>query len=155
MSPKDNKLSPGDTKIVLRICSRKVMLTRVHKQFERVVMKSFLSKRFSASILWAGSICLVSAAGVVNSPYEASLRAPLAGGGAVTFACDGTITLASTVAITNDTSLDASGHSIVISGGSIVRLFTVKSNLTFTLRTLTLARGFALGTNGVSGGGTG
>jgi hypothetical protein len=36
--------------------------------------------------------------------------AVFAGGGTVTFACDGTITLANTLAITNSTLIDASGH---------------------------------------------
>jgi len=44
---------------------------------------------------------------------EASLRAALAGGGTVTFDCDGTITLANTLVITNDTTVDASGHTII------------------------------------------
>ena len=51
---------------------------------------------------WAG--------GVVTSCTEAALRAAMAGGGAVTFACDGTITLASTITSASDTTLDATGR---------------------------------------------
>src|ERR1039458_7126575 len=57
---------------------------------------------------WAG--------GVVTNCTETALRAAMAGGGVVTFACDGTITLASTITNENDTALDGSGHNVTISG---------------------------------------
>jgi hypothetical protein len=50
------------------------------------------------------------AAGVVTSCSEASLRTAMAGGGTVTFACDGTITLGSTITISVNTILDGTGH---------------------------------------------
>ena len=84
---------------------------------------------------WAG--------GVVTNCTEAALRAAIAGGGLVTFACDGTITLAST--ITNDVNLtlDGSGRQVTISGGGAVRLFWVMTNVQFTAVNLTFADGFA------------
>lgn len=85
------------------------------------------------------------ASGTVTNSSEADLRAALAGGGAVTFAGDGTITLTNTIAITTDTVIDGSGHSIKISGGNMVRLFTVPTNVTLVLRNLTLADGLAIG----------
>ena len=48
-------------------------------------------------------------AGIVRSCTEAALRAAMAGGGTVSFACDGTIPLASTVMVATDTVLDALG----------------------------------------------
>jgi hypothetical protein len=80
---------------------------------------------------------------VVTNCTEAALRAAIAGGGLVTFACDGTITLAST--ITNDVNLtlDGSGRQVTISGGGAVRLFYVMTNVQFTAVNLTLANGFA------------
>jgi fibronectin-binding autotransporter adhesin len=81
------------------------------------------------------------AGGVVNSADEASLRAALAGGGTVTFSVDGTIALSSPLIITNDTTIDGSGHSIIISGSSSVRVFQVNSGVLFTLLTLTVANG--------------
>jgi hypothetical protein len=57
--------------------------------------------------VWAG--------GVVTNCTEAALRAAMAGGGTVTFACDGTIALANTMTNAADTTLDASGHQITIS----------------------------------------
>src|SRR5436190_804432 len=78
---------------------------------------------------------------VVNSADEASLRAALAGGGTVTFSVDGTIALSSQLIITNDTTIDGSGHSVTISGSNSVRIFQVNSNVQFTLATLTVANG--------------
>ena len=49
------------------------------------------------------------ASGTVTIADEGNLRAALVGGGLVTVACDGTILLNSTIAITNDTTLDAAG----------------------------------------------
>ena len=43
----------------------------------------------------------VQAGGVVTNCTEAALRAAMTGGGTVTFACDGTITLASTITNTS------------------------------------------------------
>jgi len=66
--------------------------------------------------------------GVVANPNEAELRAALAGGGTVTFACDGTITLATTITNEVNTTVDASGHQITISGSNTVRVFYVATN---------------------------
>jgi hypothetical protein len=96
----------------------------------------------------AGAVALVlllpSAArggGVVTECTEANLRAAMAGGGTVTFACDGTITLAATITNATKTVLDASGHQITISGGDAVRVFYVATNVNFTVVNLTIANG--------------
>ena len=77
---------------------------------------------------------------------EAALRAAMAGGGTVTFACDGTITLSNTISISANTVLDGSGHQITISGNHAVRVFYVNTNVTLTLLNLTIANGYS--TNG-------
>ena len=59
---------------------------------------------FVPSAAWAG--------GVVTNCTEADLRAAMAGGGMVTFACDGTITLASTITNVSNTTLDGSGRQV-------------------------------------------
>jgi hypothetical protein len=82
------------------------------------------------------------AVGVVTATNEASLSAALAGGGLVTFAVDGTITLTNTLAINSTTTLDGSGHNITISGGNAVGVFTVGS--VFTLTNVTIANGWGL-----------
>ena len=56
------------------------------------------------------------AGGVVSICDEAHLRAALTGGGAVTFACSGTITLTQPITITADTTIDGSGQAVTISG---------------------------------------
>jgi hypothetical protein len=90
---------------------------------------------------WAG--------GVVTNCTEAALRGAMAGGGVVTFACDGTITLASTITNDFDLTLDGSGHGVTISGGGAVRVLYVSTNTELTLINLTIANG--LGTNGGGG----
>ncbi len=79
--------------------------------------------------------------GVVTSCTEANLRAAMAGGGLVTFACEGTITLSSTITNSLDTTLDGSGHQVTISGGDAVRVFYVFPGVTFAINHLTIARG--------------
>jgi hypothetical protein len=83
------------------------------------------------------------AAGVVTSCTEASLRDAMAGGGTVTFACDGTITLASSISNSVNTILDATGHQITISGTNKVQVFCVNSNVTLSISNLTIAKGYA------------
>jgi len=87
--------------------------------------------------------------GVVTNCTEAALRAAMAGGGVVTFTCDGTITLASTITNDFDLTLDGSGHGVTISGGGAVRVFYVSTNTGLTMINLTIANG--LGTNGGGG----
>jgi hypothetical protein len=86
---------------------------------------------------WAG--------GVVTSCTEAALRAAMVGGGVVTFACDGTITLAGTLTNNVDLTLDGSGHNVTISGGGAVRVFCVNTNVSFTVVNVTIADGASQG----------
>jgi hypothetical protein len=89
--------------------------------------------------------------GVVTNRTETALRAAMAEGGTVTFACDGTITLANTITNAAETTLDASGHQITISGNGAVRVFCVNSNVDFTLINLTVANGSCSDTLGGAG----
>ena len=90
------------------------------------------------------------AGGVVTTCTEAALRAAMAGGGTVTFACDGTITLGRTITNVVDTLLDGSGHDVAISGGGSVQVFWVSTNVSFTIHNLAIVNG--LSTNGGGGG---
>ena len=85
------------------------------------------------------------AAGMVTICTEADLRTAMAGGGLVTFGCDGTITLGSTITNSWNTVLDGSGHQIRISGISVTRVFYNNTNVSFTLINLTIADGGSLG----------
>lgn len=84
----------------------------------------------------------VRAAGTVTVCTEASLRTALTGGGTVKFACDGTITLTSPIVMSLDTVLDATGHSIVLSGHQTVRVLLVNTGVKAVLNHLTVANGF-------------
>jgi hypothetical protein len=92
---------------------------------------------------------LALAGGVVTQPTEANLQAALAGGGTVTFACSGTITLSQTLSITQDTIIAAAGYQVTISGGNAVRLFAV-TNAAFQVNGLTLADGRFAGAAGTN-----
>src|SRR5262245_37134180 len=92
----------------------------------------------------------VLAGGVVNNCDEAGLRTALTGGGLVTFNCDATIALTNTLNISVTTTIDATGHEVVLSGNDSVRVFTVSNSITLTLINLTVADGVVAGTNGAA-----
>src|SRR5262245_27077870 len=85
--------------------------------------------------------------GVVTNCTEADLRAALTGGGTVTFACDGIITLANQILIAADTVLDGSGHQVAISGGGQVRVFAVNSGINLTILGLEIIHGLSTNVN--------
>ena len=83
--------------------------------------------------------------GIVMTNSEADLRVVMALGGTVTFACDGTITLASTITNELDVTLDGTGHQVTISGGGRVRVFYNNTNVSFSVVNLTIADGASRG----------
>lgn len=107
------------------------------------------AQRFLCSLLLGTALTLTTlptptawAAGVVTLCTDAGLRAAVAGGGLITFNCGGaaTITLASPITFTQNTTLDGGGL-ITLSGGNASGLLISNSNLTITLRGLTLRDG--------------
>jgi hypothetical protein len=83
---------------------------------------------------------------------EAHLRATIAAAGdpgVVTFACSGTITLASTLTVTSMLELDATGQDITLSGNDAVRVLRVDGG-TLTLTNLTVANGTGDGGGGIA-----
>ena len=78
---------------------------------------------------------------VVSTPTDANLRSAIAAGGWVIIACNGTFTLTNTIDITQNTTLDGSGISAIISGGNAYRLFYVEPGVSFSITNLTLANG--------------
>jgi hypothetical protein len=109
----------------------------------------------SALLVLMSIFCLSSeafAAGVVTSATENSLVAAMAGGGTVTFAVNGTIYLTSTIAVSDDTVLDATGQNVVISGSNSVQIFIINSNTTLAMTNLTLRDGFVQGPANACGG---
>lgn len=79
------------------------------------------------------------AGGIVSICDETHLLAALAGGGTVTFACSGTITLTDTIPVAADMTIDGSGQTVTISGNSAVRTVYVNSGVTLNLNYLTIA----------------
>ncbi len=101
-------------------------------------------KRYWALLVWlalAAPASPAQAGGIVSVCDEAHLRAALAGGGTVTFACSGTITLTAEIAIAADTTIDGSGQAVTISGNDTVRVFNVQTGGAFNLNALTIAHG--------------
>src|SRR5260370_16592451 len=91
----------------------------------------------SAALLICGVVGLASSAvggGTVTNYTQSDLQAALAGGGTVLFAGNGTIILSNTLVIAQDTVLDANGNKVSLSGGNVVRLFQVASNVNYWVK---------------------
>ena len=95
----------------------------------------------------------VAAVGVVTECTEAALRAAVSGGGTISFACTGTITLTSQLEINQDTVIDGGG-SVTLAGNYnyTSRLIMVPAGAALTLNNLTLYRGGRSITSGLDGG---
>jgi hypothetical protein len=74
--------------------------------------------------------CVTTHAATVTVCDEPNLRTAIQSGGLVNFACDGTIVLTNEITISQDTTLDANGHAVTISGNNAVRVFMVDSGIT-------------------------
>ena len=121
------------------------------------IRSEFFCTAFGVCMMLAGAF-LCEAGGVVTNCTETALRTALIGGGAVTFDCDGVLTLSSTLVITNDTTIDATGHDLTLSEGQVVQWFQllqINPGVTLVLNHLTLANGFMRGTNSTVGNGSG
>jgi hypothetical protein len=88
---------------------------------------------------------------VVTNLTEQELRTAIASERPVVFAVDGTITLANTLVITNDTILDGAGQQVTLSGGGAVRVMTANPGVSLTLRNLTIADGYDAGSPSCGG----
>jgi hypothetical protein len=99
------------------------------------------------------SLSFAFSGGTVTNLTQADLETALQGGGTVQFYARGTLALTNTIAITQNTTLDANtnSHQIIISGGSLVRLFQVTSNVQLWVKGLTLSDGSVTGANGANG----
>ncbi len=88
----------------------------------------------------------LAASGTVSTCDWASFDAVYSAapvGGAITFACFGTITPPATVAISSNTVLDGNGNAVIFDGADSLRLFDVATGASLELRELTLQRGRA------------
>ena len=109
-----------------------------------------LGATFRAALLWTalGSGSAL-AGGVVTNCAEADVRTAMEGGGLVTLACEGTITLSNTLRFTANTIIDARGHSVVLSGGNAVRVLEVGPGAEAALFNLTITQGRSTNGGGI------
>lgn len=82
------------------------------------------------------------------SPPDDTLGELLVGGGIITFGCSGAITVPAEIAITADTTLDASGESVTLTTSGAARLFNVSPAITLNLTSLTITNSGAVGQPG-------
>jgi YD repeat-containing protein len=116
-------------------------------------MKNFHYLKWAAAFL-LGFPLFIHGGGVVSTCTESALTNALAGGGTVTFGCSGTIVVANTIVISTNTIMNASGSSVLISGGDWVRVFLVNTNVTLTMYNVTICNGRAGGGAGIRNDGT-
>lgn len=92
-------------------------------------------------LVLSGTALPARAGGVVTVCDEAHLRAALAGGGIVTFACSGVIPVSATIFITADTTIEGAGQGVTLDGHHAVRIMTVNEGVTLNLRELAFVNG--------------
>lgn len=90
-----------------------------------------------------------TADGVVRLCTEEQLRANLAASAHVRFDCDGTIALSATLEIPRDTTIEASGHDVTLSGSNRVQVIHVPAGVHLTLRHMTIADGMSTHGGGI------
>ena len=99
----------------------------------------------------AGNAQPVQAAGTVNSCSQAALMAAIGTGGVVNYsqACKSNpVVLTAEIVITADTTINANGYAVQISGGNAVRAFVVNAGATLTLNGLHITGGKSGGNPG-------
>ncbi len=133
-------------------------------------MKVFVRRRsvlpVITLILLVGLLGLVAVAGGVSRPAHAAtpivvstcdeshLDAAIAqantdnAGDTITFGCSGDIKLTSILVITGSMTLDGSGQMVTLDGNDSVKVLSMRSGVSFTLNTLTIAHGFGDGIGG-------
>src|SRR5690349_19920084 len=105
-----------------------------------------MQKRLNAFVCFATAllVCLgftsvTRAAGVVSTCDQTHLTNALSGGGLVMFACSGDIKLTSTITISANTTIDATGYSVTLDGQHTVQVLSVNAGVTLSLNNLTIA----------------
>jgi uncharacterized membrane protein len=129
------------TNAIAGATSSALSLTNV--QFTQAGTYSVTVTNLYGAVTSAPAMLQVFPRSVVLTNSEAALRAAMAGGGTVTFACDGTITLASTITDNVNLTLDGSGHQVTISGNNAVQLVYVATNVQLTILNLRFANGLS------------
>jgi hypothetical protein len=96
----------------------------------------------AAAVLGVSTPTAARAAGVVSMCDQTHLQAALAGGGLVTFACSADIALSSTLSISTNTTIDATGYNVTLDGQNHYQVMSVNSGVTLSITNLTIANGY-------------
>lgn len=99
------------------------------------------------SIALAGAT--VVQAGTLANCDETSLRTAISQGGTISIECDGVVSLTGTLVITNEVTLDGTGHHATISGGNSNRVFEVLPGASLTLVNIAVAHGRSTNGGGI------
>src|SRR4051812_10611740 len=110
--------------------------------------------KFLWLLLWLLGASLPASSSTVASCDEASVRAALAIGGTINFACDGRITVTNTLVVSKNTIIDASGRNVILDGGGAVSvLFIDRVSLAMTNVTVVNGGGTSQGAGLYNNGG--
>src|SRR5690242_15076640 len=90
------------------------------------------------AVLLALGQLLARADSVVTTTSAADLQAALYNGGTVTLNFDGTVSLSTPLNLLTNTTIDASGHNVTITGNNSVQMMTVPSGITCSITNLTI-----------------
>jgi len=113
-------------------------------------------KILTAALLLVGIAAVhpAQAAGVVSTCDQTHLQTALSGGGLVTFTCGGDIALTSTLIISLNTTVDATGQTVTLDGQHSIQVLSINSGVALTVNNLTLASGSSSQGGAVSNNGT-
>jgi hypothetical protein len=88
---------------------------------------------------------------VLTNCSQATLEAALLNGGRIVLTCTGTIPVHTEIPVATNTTLEATGGPVTLTGSGSNRFFTINPGVTLTLRGLTLAFGNHQGATGKDG----
>ncbi|MDB6112708.1 MAG: Cna domain protein [Pedosphaera sp.] len=103
-----------------------------------------------AALLLLGQL-LARADATVTTTSASDLQAALYGGGRVTLSFDGTVALTAPLNLLTNTTIDASGHTVTITGNNAVQMLTVPSGVTCMITNLTILSCQSTGKVGTAG----
>jgi predicted outer membrane repeat protein len=102
----------------------------------------------SGSQVYCGALARQAGSAIVTTCDQAHVAAAIAAGGTVRFACDATIRLTTTLAVSKAVVLDGTDRAVAIDGDGKVGLFSVRGGATFGLVNLALRNGRSNGAGG-------
>jgi FIMAH domain-containing protein len=102
----------------------------------------------------AATLTVTDCSGETGPGQIGTVISSASAGDTITFSCSGTIPITSTLTISKNLTIDGSGQTITLDGGSSTQVLSVNSGVTFTLKALTIAHGSAFNGGGLLNRGT-